>query len=115
MFWITFKISSSNKKNNLAKGIKGKILSVFQNMALDIVENGTYIPSSYYYTSCEEYAHSYSYAWSLTEYTTNIKTDEDKTSEWDELEKSIIAKLATDVLVGVLKDKVEILIVKDFN
>ena len=48
-------------------------------------------------------------------YRTNIKTDEDKTSEWDELEKSIIAKLATDVLVGVLKDKVEILIVKDFN
>ncbi len=105
---------SSNKKNNLAKGIKGKILSVFQNIALDIAENGAYVPSSYYYTSCEEYAHAYSYTWSLTEYTTNIKTSENKETEWDELEKSIIAKLANDVLVGVLKDKVEILIVKDF-
>ena len=41
-------------------------------------------------------------------------TQKENKEAWDELEKSIIANLADDVLVGVRKDKVEILIIKKF-
>ena len=34
---------------------------------------------------------------------------------WDELEKSIVAKLADDVVVGVRGDRIELVIVKDFG
>ena len=34
--------------------------------------------------------------------------------EWDQLEKSIVAKLADDVIVGVRGKKVEIIIKKKF-
>ena len=105
---------ATNKKNRLAKGIKGKILSIFENIALSISENGAYIPSTIAYNSFEEYSDTYSYAWSLNEYKQEVQTKSKQSAEWDELEKSIIANLADDVLVGVRKDKVEILIVKKF-
>ena len=34
--------------------------------------------------------------------------------DWDQLEKSIVAKLADDVIVGVRGKKVEIIIIKEF-
>lgn len=106
---------ATNKKNRLAKGIKGKILSVFENIALSISENGAYIPSTIGYAHYEDYTDGYTYTWSLNDYKAEIKENGTKKSEWDELELSIIAKLADDVLVGVRKDKVEILIIKKFD
>ena len=38
----------------------------------------------------------------------------EKQEAWDELEKSIIAKLADDVIVGVLGGKVDIVVKKKF-
>lgn len=104
---------ATNKKNRLAKGITGKILSAFENIVLNISENGVYIPSDVNYVHYEDVSDGYAYAWSLNEYKEDVKNSDGK-EEWDELEKSIIAKLADDVLVGVRKDKVEILIIKKF-
>ena len=53
----------------------------------------------------------YSNAWSLSNYRSGTK---EETKEWDELEKSIIAKLADDVIVGIIGEKVEIVIKKKF-
>lgn len=103
---------ATNKKNRLAKGVKGKILSIFENIALSISENGFYIPNDIGYAHYEEYGDSYTYTWSLNEYKVDAKKNKD---DWDELEKSIIANLADDVLVGVRKGKVEILIIKKFD
>jgi hypothetical protein len=49
--------------------------------------------------------------WSLRNYKNNVKTD---TAAWDELEKSVIAKLADDVTVGIIGGKVEITVKKAF-
>ena len=95
---------ATNKKNRLAKGIKGKILSIFENIALSISENGAYIPSTIGYTPYEEYADTYSYAWSLNEYKQDVKSSADKANEWDELEKSIIANLAARAYKAEIND-----------
>ena len=55
--------------------------------------------------------HHYSSAWSLNSYKEQASG---QSEEWDELEKSIIANLADDVIVGVTGKKVEIVVVKNF-
>lgn len=56
------------------------------------------------------------YAWSMEKYKHDIeeKRDDDPDS-YDELEKSIIANVADDVKVGINKDRIEIIIVKNFR
>ena len=55
-------------------------------------------------------------AWSLLSYKEDVdgSSGEDKDEAWDELEKSIIAKLADDVIVGVLNGKADITVKKSF-
>ena len=57
--------------------------------------------------------------WSLKQYRAGLeeqREDSDDASEaWDELEKSIVANLADDVVVGVKGDRVELVIVKKFH
>ena len=56
--------------------------------------------------------------WSLQTYRTGLETqrlgDTEADAAWDELEKSIVGKLADDVVVGVKGDRIELVIVKDF-
>jgi hypothetical protein len=58
----------------------------------------------------------YSYAWSLDHYIARQQSPLDTAGdeEWDQLEKSIVAKLADDVIVGVRGRRVEIIIQKAF-
>ncbi len=53
--------------------------------------------------------------WSLSQYRTEVEKhkNSENISEWDELEKSIIANLADDVSVGVRGETVEFVITKD--
>lgn len=57
-------------------------------------------------------------SWSLERYRDDVEArhTDDAAAEkaWDELEKSIVAKLADDVQVGIRSDKVEIVIRKKF-
>lgn len=46
----------------------------------------------------------------MLQYENNPKKEE----EWDQLEKSIVAKLADNVIVGVMGKKVDIIIKKEF-
>ena len=54
------------------------------------------------------------YAWSLKQYKTNVqkllKEDDSAKGRWDELEKSIVANIASDVRVGVTEDHVKMVI-----
>lgn len=55
--------------------------------------------------------------WSLSEFKHELEPeaeDEKNAEVWDELEKSIVAKLADDVIVGIKKKKAEFTIVKTF-
>ena len=57
--------------------------------------------------------------WTLQTYRedldTNRLSDESAGEAWDELEKSIVGKLADDIIVGVKGDCIEMVIVKDFG
>lgn len=57
--------------------------------------------------------------WSLQTYREGLEErrdlDEEAGMAWDELEKSIVGKLADDVIVGVKGDRIELVIVKDFG
>ena len=85
---------SSDKKNASAKGIMGKIRDVVENMLYP--ENAVLMNDS----------------WTLSRYRDAQK---ERNAPWDELEKSIIANLADDVIVSVKGNKVEIEIIKDFS
>ena len=57
--------------------------------------------------------------WSLSDYRESLGTDQENDPSakeaWDELEKSIVASLAKDVLVGVKGDRIDITMVYGLN
>ncbi|MBR4149747.1 MAG: hypothetical protein IKR08_00025 [Firmicutes bacterium] len=57
--------------------------------------------------------------WTMKAYLAGVearmKSDEQASEEWDELEKSIVAKLADDVSVGISGGNVEMIIYKTFS
>ena len=104
---------SKNKKNAAAVGIVGKIRNLLEDFFLS---NGDvdYVPLSSVHPLSVGYCGTvdYSYLWTLNQYRMTI--EEEKIEDWDELEKSIIANLADDVIVGVKGKKANIVIVKKF-
>ncbi|MDO4748193.1 MAG: hypothetical protein Q4A12_03345 [Eubacteriales bacterium] len=107
---------SATKKNAAASGFMGKIRDIAENMLLyseDPNANNCYgIEFLHDYDVADVY---YSYAWTLEHYIEQQKQEPvSNNEEWDRLEKSIVAKLADDVIVGVKGRKVEIIIKKEF-
>ena len=116
---------SKSGKNAAAKGIMGKIRAVAETMLLAASDpNLQTLPSGEFY----DY-HGYNmgfgyiapgmeaelgciYTWSLFNYKTAV---EDKEDEYAELERSIVAKLADDIIVGVRGKNVEIVVKKSFG
>ena len=56
--------------------------------------------------------------WTLSAYKDNLDQargqDDDADAAWDEMEKSIVARLADDVVVGVKGDRIDLVITKTF-
>ena len=107
---------AKNKKNAAAVGIVGKIRSALENYFMDTDNLQTYSMALERYPMGMEYcsgADYYSHIWSLEQYRSTVKKEE-KTEAWDELEKSVIASVADDVIVGVKGRKAYIIIVKKF-
>ena len=103
---------SKNKKNAAAVGITGKIRSAVENIFLDeetIRVCATSSDAYYLGTGCSDYA----CLWSLEKYRNDTRQKEN-TESWDELEKSVIASVADDVIVGVKGKQANITIVKKF-
>lgn len=101
---------SRTRKNASAVGITGKIRAVFDYMVMGGDEAAVITPPARYgfATSMD-----YSYLWSLRAYESGVP--ESESEEKDEFERSIIAKLADDVIVGVKGKKVYIIIKKSFK
>lgn len=99
---------SSDKKNAAAKGIMGKIRDVVENLLYP--ENAMYSASFISYQL--ETAVLLNDQWTLQRYK---DAERNNAEPWDELEKSIIANIADDVIVSVKGSNVEIVILKDFN
>lgn len=107
---------AKNKKNAAAVGIIGKIRSAVENYFMDADNLQTYPMALESYQMGMEYCSSADYylrLWSLEQYRSTVKKEE-KTEAWDELEKSVIASAADDVIVGVKGRKADIIIVKKF-
>ena len=106
---------AKNKKNAAAVGIVGKIRNAIENfllnedaaLALSVSGGSTHLAAGY------SESVNYAYIWSLEKYRSSVKKEE-QTDAWDELEKSVIASVADDVIVGVKGNQADIIIVKKF-
>ena len=106
---------SKNKKNAAAVGIVGKIRSVVENIFLDESPiRGIDVGATTYYYGVEIHNSSdYDCVWNLENYRNSVKKVEIPEA-WDELEKSVIASVADDVIVGVKGKRAQIVIIKKF-
>lgn len=103
---------ASSKKNTAYGGFMGKVRMVADKMLNDPTE-GCYIADSYIGNPMVFAAPSSSYeqVWALSQYREEAQQN---ASEWDELEKSIVASIADEVVVGARTDYVDLIAVKKF-
>ena len=116
---------SKSGKNAAAKGIMGKIRAVAETMLLAAFDPDLApmaVPGEFYDYHGYNMGFGYIdpaisvetgdvYSWSLFNYKTAV---EEKKDEYAELERSIVAKLADDIIVGVRGRNVEIVVKKSF-
>jgi hypothetical protein len=106
---------AKNQKNAAAVGIVGKIRNAIENFFLDEDMMTAVTISTRPYSLATGYSDGvdYDYLWRLEEYRKSVKKEE-QVEAWDELEKSVIASVADDVIVGVRGKRAEIVILKKF-
>ena len=106
---------AKNKKNSAAVGIAGKIRDAIENFILDEEGMAILALSSGSFGVATGYSDSvdYEFLWRLEEYRNSVKKEE-QAEAWDELEKSVIASVADDVIVGVKGKCAEVVIIKKF-
>jgi hypothetical protein len=106
---------AKNKKNSAARGVVGKIRDAIENFFLDDTRGEAMSSAAGTLGLITGYGEGvdYAYLWRLDEYRSAVKKETGK-EEWDELEKSVIASVADDVIVGVKGKKAEIIIIKKF-
>ena len=107
---------AKNKKNAAAVGIVGKIRSAIEDFILSEDAHGAFDMAAGTFCLSSGFGEhlDYSYAWSLEQYKSSVSKDE-QAEAWDELEKSVIASAADDVIVGVKGKTANIVIVKSFR
>ena len=105
-----------NKKNSAVVGIVGKIRDAIETFFLDESKIGALAMSSGSFGLATGYSEGvdYAYLWRLEEYRNSVKKEKQEEA-WDELEKSVIASAADDVIVIVKGRKANIIIVKKFD
>ncbi len=113
---------SKSGKNAAATGILNKIIIAVEYMLNENAKIARDDPYAFYTMGITDdpmdiMGYNGSMAWSLLSYRNNMEIEEDTTEkqeQWDELEKSIIANLADDVIVGIKSGVVDIIIKKRF-
>ena len=105
---------AKNKKNASAVGIVGKIRDAVENFFImdSAMSNFDTYTGSFRLSTGYSEGVDYNYLWSLATYRDTVTVEE--TEAWDELEKSVIASVADDVVVGIKGKKAEIIITKKF-
>lgn len=106
---------SKSGKNAAAVGIMGKIRAAAETMLLAADESAEIMDFCNYGLDSMS---AYRRAWSMQNYVRSIKAQSkgaETEAAWDELEKSIIANLADDVIVGVKGNQVDVIVRKEFQ
>lgn len=107
---------SKSGKNAAAVGILNKIrvaVDVMLSGYASAVASGA-VPMDDFYNIGMNVNPLYSNAWSLYNYREKVRNMGEETEQWDELEKSVIANFADDVIVGIIGSNVNIVIKKNF-
>lgn len=114
--------ASTSGKNAAAKGIMGKLKNVMELYWLgykDVVEGAADYTLAEYTTMVMITMASPRpmVDWKLSDYIEEVEDgkDSDRSEDWDELEKSIVANLADDVSVAIKGGTVEFVITKSFS
>ena len=107
---------SSTGKNAAAKGFMGKVRDIFER-ALEADGDAPSTVGSYGFFGPVDFGTGdpdmVSMTWSMRSYVADVEAHKDEEAEaWDELEKSIVAKLADDVSVSIKGRQVELVISK---
>ena len=117
---------SKSGKNAAAKGVMGKIRAVAETMLLAAFDQSLTppLPADAFYDyhgfnmgfgyidPSVSFETGYTYSWSLYNYKAAVEENEE--DAYAELERSIVAKLADDIVVGVRGNNVEIVVKKVF-
>lgn len=104
---------SSTGENESAKGFMGKIRQLFAGGMFGGPAELAAMGSTFY-GDIEYGAYMVPNEWSLQRYREIIEAEAKKSEQWDELEKSIVANIADDVIVGVHGNVAEVTIKKNF-
>ena len=102
-------VSKANKNASVV-GISGKIRAVFDYMAMGRSDPMLSPAGRYGFSTNIDF----SQLWSLQQYRDSVKDEAAEGEAWDEFERSIIAKVADDVVVGVKGKTVNIILKKTF-
>lgn len=113
---------SKSGKNVATAGFMGKIRAIADAMMLSLTAesdtSANSLMNSYMMDVGVDYSLNVNNSsnWTLNHYRNLLMQKNEETKEqWDELEKSIVAKLADDVIVGVNGRKVDIVVKKKFE
>ena len=105
---------SASGKNESAKGLMGRLREFFDwGIDEDITSNSLFLPDMYEHTSSP----MLDWEWSMRQYETalsaRVAKDEPGAQEaWDELEKSVVKKVADDVKVYIRRGTAEMVVLK---
>jgi hypothetical protein len=115
--------ASSSGKNAAAKGFMGRLREILTTMSESyvpaaIAEMGygySYVNVIDFDASMDMSPNAMLYGWSLREYRSAVEAHRDEEADkWDELERSITAKLADEVKIFIRGNTVEMVIEKAF-
>lgn len=106
---------SKSKKNAAAVGIVGRIRAAIEDFFLgeEIGDGFCVSPGMFCLSTGYSDGVDYSYLWTLEQYR-GLMEGKKEAEAWDELEKSVIASVADDVIVGIKGKRADIVIVKNF-
>lgn len=104
--------ASTSGKNEATRGFMGKLRSFFEPDTAVPTFMGGFMPG----TAPQMYG---SVAWSMEDYKAQLRAYRDQQGKsaqeaWDELEKSVVAKVADNVKISIVQRSVEMTIVKHF-
>ena len=105
---------SASGKNESAKGLMGRLREFFDwGIDEDITSNSLFLPDMYEHTSSP----MLDWEWSMRQYETALsarvaKEEPGAQEAWDELEKSVVKKVADDVKVYLRRGTAEMVILK---
>ncbi|MBO5207982.1 MAG: hypothetical protein J6B68_01415 [Lachnospiraceae bacterium] len=105
---------STNNRNVAYKGFAGKIRLVADTLMNDSKEGSFDNYDSYRAADSTGIFNSdleYDKVWALSQYREEVTKN---SAEWDELEKSIVANLADELIIGATKEYVDMIAVKKF-